>query len=308
MTGIIGKQHSTHGVYDGIFTLFGQNIGEHVQNRILNHLKSVPNLVVQNIEHADKIEGVTRRSKGNYLIFAAGNTTLAEQYTPISGTTFKVNGRLKNYLEPDSFRLRYVSSVQGYKWPALISNGLPLSADTHRNTSLNKNLVHYGAVVGAYAALEALGFGFLHPLEPFIPSSISLATACEEGLATRQSMGEKCEDRHNCCIDIIEEPHWTERCFHLHTQHPIELTEVLQGHDIPQFGPHGPRCRLFSEKRDKMKIRRKEDAQTMSLEERNALLAARQIEDQQESLTPYCERWEDMVKDVDLFVRMGSCE
>lgn len=295
-----GKSGTPISSYDGIFTLFGLNIGEHVENRIIGHLESVSGLIVESLEHADEVEEITRRSKGNYLIFSAGNTTLAESYTPLKGTSFHLDGDKKDYLEPDSFRLRYQSSVQGYKWPALISNGLPLSSETHKNTSLNKDLVHYGAVVGAYAGLEALGFGFLHPLEPFIPSSVSLATACEEGSVAKQSKGEKCEDRHNCCIDVIEEPHWTERSFHLHTQHPIELTEVLQGHDIPQFGPHGPRCRLFSEKRDRMKRRRKEDAQLLSVEERRALVAARQAEEQEESSTPYCERWEDMVRDVDL--------
>jgi len=29
-------------------------------------------------------------------------------------------------------------------------------------------------------------------------------------------------------------------------RHPIELTEVLQGFDIPQQGTHGPRCSVFS--------------------------------------------------------------
>ena len=117
---------------------------------------------------------------------------MAESYIPLSGTTFNIDGYKRNYLEPEAFRLRYQSLVQGYKWPALISNGLPLSSETHRNTSLNKDLVHYGAVVGAYAALEALGFGFLHPLEPFIPSSVSLSTACQEGLIAKQNKGEKC--------------------------------------------------------------------------------------------------------------------
>ena len=40
-------------------------------------------------------------------------------------------------------------------------------------------------------------------------------------------------------FSVVESPYWPERGFHLHTQHPLELTEVLQGHDIPQFGPHG---------------------------------------------------------------------
>lgn len=32
-----------------------------------------------------------------------------------------------------------------------------------------------GALYGAFAALELLGFGFLHPLQPLLPSSLDLA-------------------------------------------------------------------------------------------------------------------------------------
>jgi hypothetical protein len=47
-------------------------------------------------------------------------------------------------------------------------------------------------------------------------------------------------------INITESPYWPDRAFHIHTQHPLELTDVLQGHDIPQFGPHGSHCSVFS--------------------------------------------------------------
>ena len=47
-------------------------------------------------------------------------------------------------------------------------------------------------------------------------------------------------------INVTENPYWPERSFHIHTQHPLELTDVLQGHDIPQFGPHGSHCSVFS--------------------------------------------------------------
>ena len=41
-----GKQQSLIGIYDGVFTLFGLNIGEHVENRIVNHLESISGLIV----------------------------------------------------------------------------------------------------------------------------------------------------------------------------------------------------------------------------------------------------------------------
>lgn len=50
-------------------------------------------------------------------------------------------------------------------------------------------------------------------------------------------------------LNITEQPYWPERSFHIHTQHPLELTDVLQGHDIPQFGPHGPHCAAYSNMR-----------------------------------------------------------
>jgi hypothetical protein len=65
-----------------------------------------------------------------------------------------------------------------------------------------------------YAALEQLGFGFLHPLKPAIPSGLPV-TFPE--------------------LSIRETPRWDERTIHLHTQHPLELTDFLQG-----WGPLGP--------------------------------------------------------------------
>eukprot|EP01035_Chromulina_nebulosa_P017511 gene17511-23072_t len=83
--------------------------------------------------------------------------------------------------------------------------------------------------------------------------------------------------------EIIESPYWPERAFHLHTQHPLELTEVLQGHDIPQFGPHGPHCSMFSKRSFNGRIESNKQA---SSKHANAY---------------YCERWEDMVDDVNRF-------
>lgn len=34
---------------------------------------------------------------------------------------------------------------------------------------------------------------------------------------------------------IIESPYWPMRTWHIHTQHPLEFTEVLNGFDIPMF-------------------------------------------------------------------------
>ena len=66
---------------------------------------------------------------------------------------------------------------------------------------------------GAYALLEDLGFGFLHPLEPVTPLGL----------------------RQQAPVDALEAPHWPTRGWHVHTMHPLELTHVLNG-----WGPGGP--------------------------------------------------------------------
>ena len=70
-----------------------------------------------------------------------------------------------------------------------------------------------GDLYAAYALLEQLGFAFLHPLEPTLPSALNWT-----GLHAQQ-----------------ESPHWPIRAWHIHTQHPLELTHVLNG-----WGPEGP--------------------------------------------------------------------
>ena len=71
-----------------------------------------------------------------------------------------------------------------------------------------------GTAFAAYALLEELGFAFLHPLAPTLPAQWSPPAAP---------------------IDIAESPRWRVRGLHVHTQHPIELTELLQG-----WGKDGP--------------------------------------------------------------------
>lgn len=65
---------------------------------------------------------------------------------------------------------------------------------------------------GAYALLEQLGFAFLHPLAPVIPAQLVLPGT----------------------LDVRESPRWPVRGIHLHTMHPLELTDLLNG-----WGPAG---------------------------------------------------------------------
>lgn len=70
-----------------------------------------------------------------------------------------------------------------------------------------------GDLYAAYALLEQLGFAFLHPLQATLPQQLNWS-----GLIAQQ-----------------ESPHWPIRAWHIHTQHPLELTHVLNG-----WGPGGP--------------------------------------------------------------------
>ncbi|KAI9332142.1 hypothetical protein DFJ73DRAFT_856035 [Zopfochytrium polystomum] len=75
-----------------------------------------------------------------------------------------------------------------------------------------------GLAYGVYAALEDLGFAFLHPLEPTIPHSIPVIPP-------------------NGQLNYSDCPRWTQmRAIHYHTQHPLEITPFLEG-----FGPEGVR-------------------------------------------------------------------
>jgi hypothetical protein len=80
-----------------------------------------------------------------------------------------------------------------------------------KETSNHGNL---GTAFAAYALLEQLGFAFLHPLAPTLPATFAVPSSS---------------------IAIAESPAWRVRGMHLHTMHPLELTDLLQG-----FGKDGP--------------------------------------------------------------------
>jgi hypothetical protein len=229
-----------------IYYEFGANLGQHVPQQVLSHLERLDVELLPTSEL-----GITSRPSAEALVLSLGNASLALQHAP-----------LPNDLPFESFRLALlpIDQTQGHGVPLalLAANGLPLSPHTHTNVSFDKNHISYGAVVGSYAALELMGFAFLHPLEPFAPAprALSLTQLCNSPHAEpRQSSKvnrklKLLDGNHlqqlGCHLDVVESPYWPERAWHLHTQHPLELTEVLQGHDIPQFGPHGPKCHAFT--------------------------------------------------------------
>lgn len=105
----------------------------------------------------------------------------------------------------------------------VLDNGTRVSF-AQGNPGGEKNLLpghNIGNLYAAYALLEAMGWSFLHPLEPTPPQQpdwdFTLGTDGHTGL------------------NLNEQPHWPIRAWHIHTQHPLELTHVLNG-----WGPNGP--------------------------------------------------------------------
>ncbi len=90
---------------------------------------------------------------------------------------------------------------------AIVTDARPLDPDPHGHA-------HLGLGYGAYAILEELGFAFLHPLAPMRPEALP------------DTLPQ---------IDSATSPRWPIRGLQLHTMHPLELTEMLQG-----WGPGGP--------------------------------------------------------------------
>ena len=91
---------------------------------------------------------------------------------------------------------------------AIAADGNPPSPDRY---GLGINA---GLSFGSYALLEELGFAFLHPLEPIVPRSLRLGAGS---------------------VNLSEKPYWPDRGVHLHTMHPLELTNLLNG-----WGRTGP--------------------------------------------------------------------
>lgn len=74
-----------------------------------------------------------------------------------------------------------------------------------------------GAAYCGYRVLEILGAAFLHPLSPAMPATLALPST---GAAAAAAVSE------------VEAPGLAFRGFHTHTEHPLELLEVLQGSDL----------------------------------------------------------------------------
>jgi hypothetical protein len=208
-----------------------------VQSRLIEHLSRTATVKTFVAEEQLPLHN----HLDNHLILSLGNTSIFN-----SGFLEKCD-----FLTlPSEGYVLIEDSFHGY--PLLLSNGQPMSPHSHLNSTIGKEEnIHYGAIVGAYAALEHLGYAFLHPLSPYVPSYITFNTQDSTQRVFRDS------------------PYWPDRNFHIHTQHPLELNEVLQGMDTPMNGPLHHNC--------------SEHHQTSDPGQHQGL---------------YCERWEDMVPNV----------
>ena len=105
-------------------------------------------------------------------------------------------------LGPEGYRIDGASvDVDGVGYDVLAVDGVGAAVD-HRRPSPG------GAAYGSYALLEELGFAFMHPLAPTLPTVLPTTWPT---------------------LAVSSQPRWPTRNIHLHTMHPLELTELLNG-------------------------------------------------------------------------------
>lgn len=283
---VVGNSHTSNDnefklskhLIRNIFVEYGINLGNHVINRISKHLKSVKSV------HYDNMSALNEFNLRNDSFNASTCAMISFGNSTLSSNIIQENEL--NLLPYESFRLIVTSnqSLQNKCKYLIVTNGLPLDMNRHKNVSFNKLNVHYGSLVGSYTVLEMLGFRFLHPLQLHIPSYLYIKDCINSINASK-----------SCEVNITESPYWPERSFHIHTQHPVELTEVLQGFDIPHFGPHGSHCLSFS-------LRKLEDETRIQNNFERLYSSQKQFNQQAyknvNKKSIYCERFEDMVDDV----------
>jgi hypothetical protein len=185
-------------LYNEIYIEFGANLGDTIPSRLRNFFGGIPEIIVKEYS-ADMEESLG----SNSLVLSFGDTQLSQTYASIASVNSEgYHLSVSNYLSNSTL---------------LAVNGQPIDSKD-RKFALDINKVHYGAAIGSYAALEMLGFSFLHPLQPYVPSNLSLNEVTDDDSVSK-----------------IEEPYWEKRTWHIHTMHPLEFTEVLNGYDIPMF-------------------------------------------------------------------------
>ena len=171
-----------------LYLQLGDDLATAVKARVQAHLAHRATLLLLPADH-----DVRSLGKGDRVI-SIGETSVSRALVPDAETTsLKAEGYvLKSGPLGDAAAL----AVRGSK------------ASSPKLAKLGDG--NLATAFGAYAALEELGYGFLHPLAPTEPTL----------LASPASVSRR------------EEPRWPVRGLQLHTMHPLELTNLLQGWGI----------------------------------------------------------------------------
>ena len=193
---LAGRDSAPPPVMDGrvstpaVIVAFGQDVASAVRIRIEEHIRAVATRPVLVAE--------------SQVVPAEGSLVLAIGDHPLSREVIQADEL--SALGPEGFIVRSASE-RGYSVLAAAGNALdaiPPGSNAHGSL---------GTGFAAYAALEELGFAFLHPLAPIRPAALPIAAPS---------------------VDRIEARRWRIRGLQLHTMHPLELTNLLNG-----WGPAG---------------------------------------------------------------------
>ncbi|MCG8669687.1 MAG: hypothetical protein MI867_09780 [Pseudomonadales bacterium] len=172
-----------------LYVQFGADFLSVPRERILGLLEQVSQFELVLLE-----DDSTSLSAGRHLLF--GNSVIGQQQWPNAKASLT---------QGESYFIK--SAALNEQTHLVWASGIPA-----QEKALLEN-INAGDLYAAYDLLERIGFSFLHPLEPTLPSSLDLELS----------------------EDVIEAPRWPIRAWHLHTQHPLELTHVLNG-----WGSAGP--------------------------------------------------------------------
>lgn len=167
----------------------GDDVPAGVKERFIVHVNELSGSGAKVVPAKDDLSKLGAGS----LVIAVGATWATEKLVPQSEV---------DSLTAEGYVLRTGAIGQA---TAIVAKGKPRVKLEHGNA---------GNAFGAFALLEELGMGFLHPLAPATPKTMTVPAA---GVSRR------------------EEPRWPTRGIQLHTMHPLELTHLLEG-----WGPAGP--------------------------------------------------------------------
>jgi hypothetical protein len=169
----------------------GDDVPVAVATRVLDHLEAASSREVVVVAPDEVLADLHPDS----LVIALGTTTT---------TSALVDDAEVSALPSEGFIVRSGAHAGA---SAIVGTGVALEPDPIGHLPI-------GMGFAAYAVLEELGFGFLHPLAPMRPDDVP--TAAPD-------------------VDRTESPRWAFRGLQLHTMHPLELTHLLNG-----WGPAGP--------------------------------------------------------------------